>query len=136
MLRIPGTLAQVMVPAVAELEGAGGRDREISELWRRSCLLLSALMLLPVLTLWSLAPWVVELLYGTEFAPSSEILRVLLLPLLFSGAAAASAKTLVGAGLQDRLLVITANAAASTPSPKRSVIFASRAARRVAISTR
>ena len=111
--RVPGALAQVMVPAVAELEGAGGKQEVIARLWRRSALLLTALIIPMVLVLFALAPWVVDLLYGSEFERSTGVLRVLLLPLLVSGAAAASAKTLVGVGQQHRLLVIAANAAAA-----------------------
>lgn len=110
-LRVPGVLATVLLPVVAELEGAGTAPEVLGRMFRRAAKLLSLLVVPPVLLLWACAPWVVEAMFGAEYAESASLLRILLVPLLFAGAGAAGAKTLVGAGEQARLLKIVAAAA-------------------------
>jgi O-antigen/teichoic acid export membrane protein len=111
-LRVPGVLAQVVLPVAAELEGAGAAPEVLGAIFRRTAQLLTLIVVPPVVILWMAAPRVVETLFGSEYLPSVGLLRVLLIPLLFCGAAAAGAKTLVGAGQQARLVKIVANTAA------------------------
>jgi len=111
-LRVPGVLAQVLLPVVAELEGAGAPPQVLGAMFRRTARILSLIVASPVAILWVAAPLVIDTVFGAEYQESSGLLRVLLLPLLFSGPAAAGAKTLVGSGQQARLLKIVANSAA------------------------
>jgi O-antigen/teichoic acid export membrane protein len=110
-LRVPGVLAAVLLPVVAELEGAGTPPEVLGRMFRRAAKLLSLLVVPPVVLLWLGAPQVIELMFGSQYEESALLLRILLIPLLFAGAGAAGAKTLVGAGEQARLLKIVATGA-------------------------
>jgi O-antigen/teichoic acid export membrane protein len=107
-LRVPGVLAQVLLPVVAELEGAGASPEVLGAMFRRAARLLSLVIIPPVVLLWISAPWVIDLMFGAEYQESTGLLRILLIPLLFAGPGAAGAKTLIGAGQQARLLKIVA----------------------------
>lgn len=107
-LRVPGMLAQVLLPVVAELEGSGASPEVLGTMFRRAAKILSVLIIPPVVLLWLGAPWVIELMFGAEYQESTRLLRILLIPLLFAGPGAAGAKTLIGAGQQVRLVKIVA----------------------------
>jgi O-antigen/teichoic acid export membrane protein len=111
-LRVPGVLAQVVLPVAAELEGAGAPPEALGAIFRRTSRFLTLLVAPPAIVLWVATPQVIELMYGNPFQDSGRILRILLLPLVFSGAAAAGAKTLVGSGNQGRLVRVVLVAAA------------------------
>jgi len=108
LLRVPGVLAQVLLPVVAELEGAGASPEVLGTMFRRAARLLSLIIIPPVVLLWVTAPWVIDLMFGAQYQESTGLLRILLVPLLFAGPGAAGAKTLVGAGQQVQLLKIVA----------------------------
>ncbi|MEE2827946.1 MAG: polysaccharide biosynthesis C-terminal domain-containing protein [Myxococcota bacterium] len=111
-LRVPGVLAQVVLPVVSEMEGARAGPEVIGDTFARAARLLTLLVASPIVLLWVGAADVVHFLYGTEYAGSVVLLRILLLPLLLTGLGAAGSKTLVGGGQHHRLVRITANAAA------------------------
>jgi O-antigen/teichoic acid export membrane protein len=110
-LRVPGVLAQVLLPVVAQLEGAGAAPEVLGAMFRRAAKILSVVIIPPVVLLWLGAPWVIELMFGAEYLESTRLLRILLIPLLFAGPGAAGAKTLVGAGQQAQLVKIVATTA-------------------------
>ena len=110
-LRVPGVMAQVVLPVVAEMEGARVPPEEIGAMFRRAARLVTLLVATPVAILCAAAPVIVEALYGPEYAESAELLRILVLPLVLAGAGAAGGKTLVGSGNQHLMVRIAAGAA-------------------------
>ncbi len=112
VVRVPGVLGHVILPAVASMQGVGADSQEVGRVLRRGSRLLSLALVGPVCVLLASTPAWVEVLYGASYRPSQQLLGVLLVPLLLGGVGAAGAKTLVGGGGQKTLLRVTAWTAA------------------------
>jgi O-antigen/teichoic acid export membrane protein len=105
--QVPASLGLVLVPFVAELQGADCGREAIGAVFRRGGRLLTLLLAGPIVVLLCAAPAVVDLMYGDAYALSAPLLQVLVLPLLLSGVGTTGAKTLVGGGGQGTLLRLT-----------------------------
>ena len=102
--QVPANLGQVLVPFVAELQGAQRGREAIGAAYRRGARLLSALVAGPIVVLLCAAPAIVELMFGEEFAYATPLLQLLVLPLLLAGIGTTGAKTLVAGGGHGTLL--------------------------------
>jgi O-antigen/teichoic acid export membrane protein len=109
VIRVPSMLAVVLMPFVAELQGAD-KHTEIGEAFARGARLLTLGLAGPTVVAAVAAPALVEVVYGAEYAGAVAPLRILLLPLALGGFGGAASKTMIGAGAARLLLAIESGA--------------------------
>ena len=103
VIRVPAVLAIVLVPFVAELQGAA-RHSAVGDAFARGARLLTLALAAPTVVAAVAAPALVDVLYGAEYAGAVRPAQILLLPLALGGFGGAASKTMVGAG-EARLLL-------------------------------
>ena len=107
VIRVPSVLAVVLVPFVAELQGAQ-KHAAVGQAFARGARLLSLALAGPTLVAAVTAPALVQVVYGDDYRGAVGPLQILLLPLALGGLGGAASKTLVGTGEARPLLRIEA----------------------------
>ncbi len=106
--RIPQVLSVVLMPVIAGFDGDANRAVRRGEVFRRGARLLTLVLGPMMAVLIGASPAVISVIFGSEFAESSILMAVVLLPLLLSGMGNAARRTLAAAGDERKLLRATA----------------------------